>query len=502
MRQRVRPLAKAVLTCCLLIAVAAASAQAPKPNYTDDMPSVERVKAEIKGSDATDSLARQVAVFNYLVAYIDRIKSQRDYRGPFTPGEQKLFDAYRLAAYQISQDYAKTHTPAEAQAFERRHGQYEMDSAFYKDWSGRLIGKQSAAAYKNAEAGLAATQKKHIEDVKRQNEEAQARKDVPPGQQGKLWNDPTAVATRRCLELGGTDLECLGKGFKEGLMDLIGLNNTPIGNAIKESAVKGLRMGGTYRAENGISIAFNENTAFIYQCGKLIPGARNYTLAKRGDQLAISISNEPRPLVVALGASGLIVGPGPVEITGQIITGYQTYDVWSTNSDGTIVPGSQHQESRPVYADKTERCTFTSLRPAGTTAADVSPVALISSLFGGQESQEMREDQKHPTPPGPRMAGTFTAGSLKLDFHPVAVILDCGQAHVARAYSVKNAPDGVLVSVMNDANPFTLMLRADGTLAGSGSADVTGRLLTGQTQNGFTYQPHRETCSIGTLTAR
>ena len=112
MRQRVRPLAKAVLTCCLLIAVAAASAQAPKPNYTDDMPSVERVKAEIKGSDATDSLARQVAVFNYLVAYIDRIKSQRDYRGPFTPGEQKLFDAYRLAAYQISQDYAKTHTAA------------------------------------------------------------------------------------------------------------------------------------------------------------------------------------------------------------------------------------------------------------------------------------------------------------------------------------------------------------------------------------------------------
>ena len=155
-----------------------------------------------------------------------------------------------------------------------------------------------------------------------------------------------------------------------------------------------------------------------------------------------------------------------------------------------------------MYADRTERCTFTSLRPAGTTAADVSPVALISSLFGGQESQEMREDQKHPTPPGPRMAGTFTAGSLKLDFHPVAVILDCGQAHVARAYSVKNAPDGVLVSVMNDANPFTLMLRADGTLAGSGSADVTGRLLTGQTQNGFTYQPHRETCSIGTLTAR
>jgi hypothetical protein len=36
------------------------------PNYTADMPSVERVKAEIQGSDPTDTLARQFAVFSYL----------------------------------------------------------------------------------------------------------------------------------------------------------------------------------------------------------------------------------------------------------------------------------------------------------------------------------------------------------------------------------------------------------------------------------------------------
>jgi len=132
-------------------------AQATSSDYTNDLPSVERVKAEIKGSDPTDTLARQVAVFTYLQAYIDRIKSNRDYRGNFTPGEQKMLGAYRLAAYQMSQDYAKTHTAAEAQAFERLHGRYEMDSAFYKDWSKRLIGPQTASAYKNAEAGLAAS---------------------------------------------------------------------------------------------------------------------------------------------------------------------------------------------------------------------------------------------------------------------------------------------------------------------------------------------------------
>jgi hypothetical protein len=498
MRNRAKVLAATVLVGCMLFA---ARAQAPNPNYTDDLPSVDRVKAEIKGSDATDSLARQAAIFNYLVVYIDRIKSNRSYSGPFTPGEQKMFDAYRLAAYQISQNFAKTHSPAEAAEFERLHGRYEMDSAFYQDWSKRLIGKQAATAYKSAETELGANQKKHIEDLKRQREEAEAQAKAQGGGGGR-WNDPTAVATRRCLELGGTDLECLGKGFKEGLIDLIGLNNTPIGNAIKESKVKGLRMGGTYKADNGISIAFNENTAGLYQCGQLISDMRNYTVTSQRGQVAISISNQPQPLVLALGPGGQIIGPGPVTITGKIITGYQLYTVYSRYSDGTIVPGSQHQENEPVYAEKTERCTFSSLRPVGSTNADVSPIALMSSLFGGQESQEQREDQKHPTPPGPRMAGTYSSGSLKLDFHPVAVVLDCGQAHVARPYSVNTAPEGVLVTVMNGSAPFTLLVRPDGTLAGSGSAEIAGRLLTGQTQNGFSYQPHKETCSLGTLTAQ
>ena len=52
----------------------AAFAQTPGSDYTNDLPSVDRVKAEIKGSDATDTLARQVAVFTYLSEYIKRIK--------------------------------------------------------------------------------------------------------------------------------------------------------------------------------------------------------------------------------------------------------------------------------------------------------------------------------------------------------------------------------------------------------------------------------------------
>src|SRR5205823_11379147 len=192
----------------------AARAPAASSDYTIDLPSIERVKAEIKGSDLTDALARQVAVFTYLVSYIDRIKYNRTVDGPFTPGEQKMMGAYRLAAYQMSQDFAKTHTPAEAAAFERLHGQYEMNGVFYKDWSKRLIGPQSAAAYKGAEAGLAASGQKHYEqelaDYKQDSAAQQAADKQIYGTQG-LSNDPTAVATRRCLELGGSNAGCLGK---------------------------------------------------------------------------------------------------------------------------------------------------------------------------------------------------------------------------------------------------------------------------------------------------
>jgi hypothetical protein len=61
-------------------------AQTATADYTSDLPSVERVKAEIKGSDPTDTLARQVAVFTYLQAYVERIKYNRSISGPYTPG--------------------------------------------------------------------------------------------------------------------------------------------------------------------------------------------------------------------------------------------------------------------------------------------------------------------------------------------------------------------------------------------------------------------------------
>src|ERR1700750_2754295 len=103
-----------------------AVAQTAGSDYTAALPSVEKVKAQLKGSDATDTIARQVAVFTYLQTYIQRIKETRDHLGRSSAGEQKLLRDYSLAGYQLSQDFTKTHTPAEVTAFQQKEGRYEI----------------------------------------------------------------------------------------------------------------------------------------------------------------------------------------------------------------------------------------------------------------------------------------------------------------------------------------------------------------------------------------
>lgn len=100
-----------ILLAALLCIVQSSLAQTTNLTYTNDYPSVDRVKAEIRGSDPNDTLARQVGVLTYLSEEVKRIKLNRDYRGQYTPDELRLITAYDLAAYNISQDYKKSHTP-------------------------------------------------------------------------------------------------------------------------------------------------------------------------------------------------------------------------------------------------------------------------------------------------------------------------------------------------------------------------------------------------------
>jgi hypothetical protein len=483
-------------------------AQAGNTNYTADLPSVERVKAEIKGSDPTDTLARQVAVFTYLPVYIERIKYNRTVRGPYTPDEARLIGAYNLAAYQISQDYAKTHTPEEAKAFERLHGQYEMNSDFYKDWSKRLIGPQSAAAYHGAERELAATGQKHYEQEMQQYKSDRAAQQAADkqifGNKSGLSDDPTAVATRRCLELGGSSLGCVGKGMGAGFMDMIGFNTEEITGPGRAGVV----LAGLYRNPATLaSLSFGAGEVSIQDCGKLVADGHGYTIDKRPGSLRVIVENEPKPFTLTMRPDGGLIGPGPIDVKGRIIIGYHTVTETLYVNGQPAVGGScggvcSTSTQVPDYAPKIERCTIGSLgppprpkpaaaQPAGGDSGMLGLITGLADTFAPGSNE-----------PGLRMTGKYGSGTLLLDFSPGGLVLDCGQAHVRQPYTVENAPEQLLIHVENSGGRFTLAVMPDNSLRGSGSTTVNGRLVTGMRGDDVAFAPHSETCNVATFTPK
>src|SRR5262249_42625198 len=129
------------------------------------------------------------------------------------------YAAYWTAADQLTKDYNKSHTPEEAKAFDTLQFNYTLNNA--NAWIKPLIGPQTASAYNGATSELAARQKAHVDSINRANEQAKAAAASPPAP-GGLSNDPTAVATRRCAELGGTTGGCATKSFGQGLMAMVG----------------------------------------------------------------------------------------------------------------------------------------------------------------------------------------------------------------------------------------------------------------------------------------
>lgn len=485
-----------ILLVLLLCSSILVFAQTPSSDYSNDLPSVERVKTEIKGSDPTDTLARQVAVFTYLQAYIDRIKSNRSARGTFTPGEQKMWNAYRNAAYEISQEYAKTHTPAEAQAFERLHGRYEMNGTFYDDWSKRLIGPQSASAYKQAEASLAAAGERRYQQEMQQYKQDRAAQQAADkqifGTQG-LSDDPTAVAARRCLELGGSTLGCMGKGLSAGIMDLAGF-----GADAQESLMgpgrAGVVLKGLYKNSSTVTaLNFDDASVSLNGCGKLADDAHNYSIEKRSGLVRITIDNEPSPIVLTMRPDGGLVGPGLIDVKGRIIVGYFT----STHYENGVATGTT---STPDYRPAMGRCVVGALvkppnppsRPsAAQSASDGSAIGALTGMIGSfvPDAGEV----------GLRMTGKYGGGNLLLDFSGNSLILDCGQAHVRQPYTVENTSNALLVHVQNSAGPFTLGVQPDNSLRGAGSTTVNGRLVSGMSGDNVTFAPHSETCDVGTF---
>jgi hypothetical protein len=500
-------------TCKVRGTSAAGQAAPGSGDYTNDLPSVQRVESAIRGKDATDTMQRQIAALQALAQYIDTVKYARTVRGPYTPSEAKLMAAYRGAAAQISQDYAKSHTPAEAAEFNRLAAKYIFDKGLYDDYH-RLMGSQAASANASAKASLDATANRERERTQQMMNPTQSRgsavanssgartDDFFAREQAKLESDPRV---RRCLELGGGVDQCEGT-------DVTGMAETAQSFVSKLVGVdpnaglptSGVLLVGQYHSRSELpEITLTAGgEAVLQHCGTLVDENHTYTLRRSGTMTQVVIANEPAPIVLTLDPGGSLAGPGNTTVKGRIITGY------TTTTSQVMVNGAPaaaqgyycngpctKSTSTPVYAPSMQRCTLSQLAPQAAPPPKADPNAALAKMFG------MSTRTPVATTYGLRLVGTYASSNgMKLAFSNRYVTIDCGNAHVNAPYGVENTPSGFIVRVQNAGGAFALSVAPGNTLRGSGSTTVNGKLVSSFHDDNVSFTPHLESCPVRVFT--
>ena len=282
-----------------------------------------------------------------------------------------------------------------------------------------------------------------------------------------------------------------------GLMDMVGINL----DVMEGPRKAGLVLSGRYRDPRALaSLNFGTDTATISGCGKLVEEGRGYSITKSPNSLAVTVYNEPRPLVLTTRPDGGLLGPGLVDVKGSVITGYHTETstlyVNGQPAVGGACGGVCTTSVRVAdYAPKIERCAIGSLNPPPPASAAGTSTGFDTGIVGLMMGVA---DAGPPPLPGLRMTGKYSGSGLQFDFTENSVILDCGQAHARQPYTVENASGDVRIHVQNSGGPFTLALLPNNTLRGSGSTTVNGRLVSGMQGENVTYAPRNESCEIGT----
>lgn len=441
----------------------AAGSQNLNPAYLKEFPSPDQVMAQVKGGSAQDTAYRQLTALHEFGQMIVAMAGPRMAQNQLTPDETRLitnyFNAYTALAKSTTnpQDAYITKPDFTASLFSIFH----MPTAQQLWETGNKMTASQQAGTNGQSTSLQAS------------------------------TDPTTVAARRCVELGGSTTQCMGTGLSAGLQSLIGINTSSMTGA----GTARLVVFGTYNAAGGLHFSFGDGSVDISPCGAMTRGGHTYSIQPSGSQYAIRIDNQPQPLLMTLGANGKMTGPATQDITGQKITGYEVV----TN----LKSGASTRT--PVYGPDTEHCSIGTLSPGPAVAPDQGFMADLSgvlSMLSGAGSDGDAPKQIL-LPPGPRLIGTYAgAGGLKIQFQDASAVIDCAQAHVMAQYDVSNVSGAVTVAVKNGSAPFGLTLQSNGSLSGAGAAAVNGKLMTGlDGDSNPILTPTSANCTIGNLTA-
>jgi hypothetical protein len=475
-----------------------APAQAPKPGqplnppYLKEFPSVDQVMKDMQGSDPKDTKLKQYGAFRQLRQIVQDSTGDRWLSNQVTPDETRIYGEYDIAFNKLGTelDFPLGGYGTDAKLHEQLYTRYSMSGV--------------RAAVDKANAVFNARHQQRVASDKAAMDAANAPQLSPLGLDDKATNEATAAATRRCLELDGTQLQCVGTGFMTGVKVMFGMD--PTKSILGPSGKPGLRLTGFYSNSSGLDLAFTDDSVAIGGCGKLVPDGHGYAVGRIGNQLAIRIDNKPQQILVAMGPDGKLTGPGAVDVTGRIVIGHHTETSYKRYKDtNQIVPGSMVSTEVPDYGPATVRCTIGPLPNAASTSAAGNALLNVLDLLDPTTSEDAKtkEYAKRQTPPGPRLVGTYaSAGGLIFEFETDDVVIDCQQAHARQKYSVQNTPAQLVITVQNGSAPVTLAMQQNGSLTGPASVNVFGKLVRDITQTGVVFSPTSASCSAGTLTAK
>jgi hypothetical protein len=485
-------MSRVLFAMTLLAAPMSAAAQATNPPYMAQFPTVDKVVKAMEMPDPRESALRKMGALWQLQQVIKQLSGRREFRG-LLPDEAKVLGEYQVAEYYIGQ--------AIDSAFPGRYGnspKVSLNTPYRYMRTDVRFGIEGVELVKVLPVSVLELFYQNVGNDKARrvaqaqaDSEAMRRAQAPAEASGPTKLQQEQAAIRRCAESGRNEMQCMMEGLGKSMLDMAGSAMPGLGALLKKNPIHGIRMGGVYPGTNKLSFTFFADFVTV-GCADLEQSTREYATAVVPDGVRITISSEPRTIVLTMRADGRLAGAGPTDITGQVVVGYEQWT--RTWSDGRVEP-----YTKPVYATFTRRCNIGSLVAAGPSPAEgtaSNAIASVMSVLGGSD-----QNAPKPTPAGLRMGGEYgTQAALDIEFRQEGATLGCGPVAVLRPYTVALQGGKVMVNIPNGASPLALAVGTDGKLSGSGTVKVDGRQATGTSGDGsITYAPRSATCPVGVI---
>jgi tetratricopeptide (TPR) repeat protein len=144
-----RPDILVLMAVLALMLTANIQAQTANPPYLSQMPSTARVRAEVKGTDALDTAARQMGAFKQLMELINTLAGPRYQSNEFTPDESRVkgnyFDAWQRFTYRENSP-----PPQDQPRWAKLRAFYEKDPGFLDELLRRFFSPEFRAQYYRA----------------------------------------------------------------------------------------------------------------------------------------------------------------------------------------------------------------------------------------------------------------------------------------------------------------------------------------------------------------